>query len=402
MARGKGESSVFQRESTGLWHATIELPRGIDNKRRRKTITSKSKKVVLQKLKAMQKDLALHGDLETASLTVAEWATGWLKVAASQLAPNTVSGYRTVVENYIVPYLGSRRLDQLTPKHVRALTSLVQDLPKDRTLRDLPESEWPEDAVMLSSTYALLVHNTLSSCLKSAVNEGRLSANPCDLAVKPKKRVTAERAFTLEEAIQLLRYLSTHPDGVLWATYLLTGPRRGEVLGLEVERVTDILDLSWQLMTLTKKATEILPPDWEHRHLGGQLYLARPKSKAGWRTPPLVDPLATMLKTHIGDRTTGFVFLRDGKPWDPNDASAEWKMLLEDAGLPTDVKLHGLRHTAVDLMYAVGAPEHVITELIGHSSRAMTRAYRTRGDSVRQAQVLQDIGALLTPQKSLT
>lgn len=402
MARGKGESSVFQRESTGLWHATIELPRGLNNKRRRKTITSKSKAEVMRKLKKLQKELAVHGDLATSSQTVEQWVTYWLnEIAARNLAPNTVSGYRTVVTNFIVPYLGSRKLDQITADHVRGLHAAVQATPKQAALRDQPESTWPDDVEFLSSTYALLVHNTLSAALKTAVQEGKLSANPCDVVSRPKKAVTRERALSVDEAIHLLKFLATHPDGALWATFLLTGARRGEVLGLTIDRVSDVLDLSWQLMFLTKTASKTLPADWEHEKLDRGLYLARPKSKSGWRTPPLVDPLKSILERHIGKRTTGFVFLRDGRAWEPSAASAEWKTVLAAASLPTDVKLHGLRHTAVDLMYAVGAPEHVVSELVGHSSRTVTRAYRTRGDSERQAQVLRDLGELLTPQKSL-
>jgi len=43
----------------------------------------------------------------------------------------------------------------------------------------------------------------------------------------------------------------------------------------------------------------------------------------------------------------------------------------------TGVRLHDARHFTVDLLYAAGVPEVVAMELIGHSSIAMTRRYRS-------------------------
>jgi len=390
--RGKGEGSIYKRASDGMWCTSIELPVGLDGKRRRKVICRKDKTAVVKVLREQQAELAKHGDIATSSVILGKWADHWLEERAKKLAPNTVAGYRTAFKEYINPLLGGKRLDKLTPADVKRLHQVLGETPKDKALRG--ETDLPEDAEMLSTTYILLIHNALTGALKMAVREGKISANVCELVDRPTKRVTDEKALTLDDAVKLLLHLSTHEHGALWAAYMLTGARRGEIIGLEVDRVTDILDLSWQIQRV--KDIKNAPSNYERRHLEGSLYLVRPKSKAGWRTPPLVEPLRTILRRYIGDRTEGLVFLRDGRPWDPADASKEWKVLLREAGLPEDVKLHGARHTVVDLLYAAEIPEPVIMEIVGHSSRGVTRGYRSRGNSKQLTDAMNKMSKMLT------
>lgn len=391
MARGKGEGSLF-KNGAGLWEVRVELPGGLDGKRRRKVIRRKVKADAVAELRKLKAELAKTGDLATSSVTLEAWSAHWLEARAKILAPNTMTGYRTSFTEYINPLLGKRRLDKITPQDVKHMHEVLYATPKDKALREL--SDPPEGTAMLKSTYVLLIHNSLSGALKMAHREGKVSRNVCDLVDRPSINATDEKALTLEEAISLLMHIASHPNGAMWATFLFTGARRGEVTGLEVERVTDILDLSWQIQRI--KDIKSAPVNYEYRHLENRLYLVRPKSKAGWRTPPLVEPLATILRRHIGDRTEGLVFLRDGRPWDPADTSKEWKTLLHEAGLPDDVTLHGARHTVVDLLYEAGVPEPVIMEIVGHSSRAVTRSYRSKGNQKIVREALEKMSALVS------
>jgi integrase len=258
---------------------------------------------------------------------------------------------------------------------------------------------------MLSSTYTLLAHNALSTALKVAHREGRVTVNVCELVDRPEKRVTEQKALDVAEAVRLLKHLGKmldgedeqiKQDGALWASYILTGARRGEILGLEVDRVGDVLDLSWQLQRITDISKA--PASWEKRSLGGTLYLTRPKSKAGWRIIPLVEPLRSILLAQIEGQKSGLVFTRKGKPWDPDAATKAWAAVLADAGLPADVVLHGARHTTVELLYAAKVPEDIIQAIVGHSTRQMTRSYKTRTDSARLVEGMESLSALFRPQ----
>jgi len=411
-SRGKGEGAVYKRKD-GLWCISIELPAGLDGKRRRKVIARKDKVVVVEEMRKLQNELRKHGNLATSTTTVEKWMTHWMDdIAPLKIRPKTLAGYRTVVNGYIIPLLGKKRLEKLTATDVRKLHNVMQATPKDQELRgkspsDLPESSClrrdangehakhtgPHEVMMLSSTYALLAHNALSAALKVALREGKIHSNPCDLVDRPRKRVTEQKALDLPEAIRLLQHLAARDDRALWTTYLLTGARRGEILGLEADRVGDVLDLSWQLQRITDISKA--PADWEYRKLGGTLYLTRPKSRAGWRIIPLVEPLRSILRLHIGNQKEGLVFTRNGAPWDPDGASKAWSALLAEAELPSDVVLHGARHTTVDLLYEAGVPEAVISDIVGHSSRAVTRGYRSKGNTKQLESAMNRLTKLL-------
>jgi integrase len=405
--RGKGEGSIF-KDARGLWTAIVELPPK-DGKRRRKVIRSKDKRTVIAKLGDLQRDLKKRGDLPTADQTVAEWFYYWLdRIAAAEVRPKTLAGYRSAVLHHVIPEIGSVRLERLTAAHLRRVTDAAVEKGA-------------------ATSYALGIHRIMSSALEKARREGRIGENPATMTSAPRKSRPDIEAFTLDESLELLAQVVGRPDGIRWATSLLTAARRGEVLGLERDRVTSTLDISWQLQRIPwrhgcnpdpgRRAYEVAPcgakrgvdcdrrtlsapHDWEHRRLEGGLYLSRPKSSAGWRIIPLVDPLRSMLERHMAVTDPGphgLLFPRaDGRPIDPDQDSRAWRNLLAETGIERDVNQHGLRHTAIDLLYLAGVPEDVIQAIVGQSVLSVTRGYRTRGE-VQMERLRVGMSALSAP-----
>lgn len=381
--RGKGEGSVF-KDSRGLWNGVIELP-PLNGERRRKKIRRKNKKDLLEALAAAKSELQRLGDLPTSNQTVEQWFTYWLKQVAKEVRPNTLDGYQRTVQNHIIPAIGKVKLDKLTATHMRRVHDSII-------------------AKGLSSTTALLAHRTMSVSFKIAVREGRIGRNPAKLVSAPRKASVALEPLDLQEAIQFLAYASTDEEmGARWATSLLTGARRGEVIGLERDRVGDVLDLSWQLLRLKKTDTDgkpDVPADYEYRHLTGGLYLTRPKSSKSWRIIPLIDPLKSILEQHI-ERTPenewGLVFTKNGRPISPDADTKAWRVALTASGIMKNARLHDARHTAVDLLYAAGVPEDLIQEIVGHSDRATTQGYKSLRNRERLTGAMMQFSALFTP-----
>jgi integrase len=358
--RGKGEGSVYRR-SDNLWAASIELPPR-DGKRRRKVVSAKTKAEVLRKLHEAKKHLETRGDIHTDTLTVAQWFDVWMTdIATKTRRPKTVASYRSVVDRWVVPTIGKTRLDKVSPSTIRRVFTAMETEGK-------------------STTYMRNAHGIMSAAFKDAEREGRISRNPVELVHAPRKAATNLHALTPDEAATLLDLFSETPEGALWATFILTGARRGEVLGLEWDRVGDVIDLSWQLQRITAGAP--LPQGFEHRHLTDGFHLTRPKTRAGWRVIPLVDPLKSILDRYralVPENPHGLVFARpDGSPFDPDYVTKLWPQIREAAGIDKNVRVHDLRHTTVDLLYAAGVDETDIQQIVGHSSRAMSRAYKSQ------------------------
>jgi integrase len=60
-----------------------------------------------------------------------------------------------------------------------------------------------------------------------------------------------------------------------------------------------------------------------------------------------------------------------------------FRRLLAEAGLPSDVRFHDLRHTAGTLGLRQGMPLHAVSKMLGHADPAMTLR--------RYAHVLEDM-----------
>jgi integrase len=422
--RKQGEGAFFRVPADRTlplkyWQATLELP-STDGGRRRKFIRAKDQRDLVKKVEQAKKDFLVRGDLHTGDMTVTQWFTYWFtEVVVKNNRPKTVAGYKSVVFGHIIPTIGAVKLEKLTPAHVRKVTDAML-------------------AGGAASTYALNAHRIMSRSLEIALREGRVGRNVAKLMDAPRKSRADQEAFEIDEAIRVLDYVQ-HDNilGVRWAVAMLTGARRGEVIGLERDRVTDdTLDLSWQLQRIVwahgcgaptgkredtgrdlypcnrKRGTDCptrkldVPLDYDHRHIDGGLYWTRPKSHAGWRIIPLVSPLRGWLEGHMAttpENPWGLVFTtpdKDGnpRPIDPDQDTARWKTVLAETGIEKDVVLHGLRHTAVDLLYAAGVDEDLIPMIVGHSTRAMSRSYKTQSKA-QQARIrgaLEQMSALVS------
>ena len=377
--RAKGEGSVF-RDPRGYWCVSMELP-PLDGKRRSKLIRSKDGATAERKMTDFKVAMQARDEVALADPTVEDWSRYWMTTAVvPNVRPTTRLGYANIIDKHIVPVIGRTKLDSVTAAQVRRVG--------DRMV----------DELGFARSYSLYAYRVMSAAFEDAVRERFITFNPSKMIRPPRRPHVELEAFTADKAravLQRLRHDETW--GARWATSILTGARRGEVVGLEWDRVTDVLDLSWQLQRLPLDRTTtppklIAPADFEYRQLRGGLFLTRPKSKAGWRIIPLVEPLRSILEAHRESSPPnkfGLVFTDEGRPIDPDRDPKRWRESRVGYGITKNVRLHDLRHTAVDLMYEAGVPEDVIVEVIGHSARSMIRAYKSLGNRPRLTEAME-------------
>lgn len=407
--REKGTGSVYQRVSDDMWCATVELPRR-DGKRRRKVITRARKADVVAEKRRLDKELLRSGDLPTASPTVAAWMTLWLDtIAAPRLKPRTLTGYRGYIDRYIVPTLGRKRLDRLTPDHVR-------DLHRAIAAKDL------------SPTTALQAHRILAKALTDAMREGKVARNVATLLDAPTRARKVRPALSADDARALLLSVASDPQrAASWSIALLAGLRQGERLGLTRDMIDldrDILTVAWQVQRLRwdhgcgparpngarpcgrvrggscPQRVMPIPHDQEAIEVYGGLWMTRPKTMGSWRQVPIAPLLHDVLTRYLATATPGdhglILHRPDGHPIDPRDDSPAWDGALRAAGLP-DVPLHSARHTCATLLHALGVDEQTRMDILGHSSATTTQGY-THVTGPVAADAMGRLGALLAPR----
>lgn len=366
--------SVYHRASDDKWVGTIEAGWTERGTRRRITVTGKSESEVKTKLKEKKRQIAKDG-VPAAShrTTVKAWAEEWLEVRQRTVRPKPWATDASAVKKWIVPTIGHRRLDALTPADIRAVANAQRAADK-------------------STTTAKRTHTTLTGMLRAAILEGHNVPERVLLVAAPEIAVNDRDAMTIPEALAILREASFLPHGSRWAMAFLHGMRQAECLGLtrdSVDLERGLLRVEWQLQPLPyvdrrHKALGFRIPDgYEARHLTGAYHLTRPKSRKGFRVIPLVPAMREALAewlTLAPDNPWGLVWpTNDGLPADGKQDREEWYALQCTAGVGHPAGryyyTHEARHATATRLKEEGVDDHTITALLGHSSILTSRGY---------------------------
>ena len=123
--RANGEGSIFPYRNGYAAYVWVTTP---DGKRRRKWVYGKTRQDVHGKWLKLH-EATRRGSVPTSTPTLAEYMTYWLRevVVPPAYAPLTCATYETLTRLYILPGLGSKRLDKLTLRDVRSWLNKLRD-----------------------------------------------------------------------------------------------------------------------------------------------------------------------------------------------------------------------------------------------------------------------------------
>ncbi len=287
----------------------------------------------------------------------------WLEKQKGKVEQTTYIGYEQVIKGRLYKYFKAKKIKlvDLKPKH-------IQDF------FDLLFSEG------LSGNTIKHYRANISKALKSAVITEIIDSNPATKLEPIKVKEYTADYYTQDELLNLIEIIKTTEIELPVIIAGVYGLRREEVIGIK-----------WNAIDFKDKTLTI-------RHTVGRgkidgvtqfIFKDRSKSDSGYRTLPLFDFIADLLKeyknkyeenkkffgnTYVNDYSEYICLMENGELMKPGFLSQKFSEILDKNNL-RHIRLHDLRHSCGTLLVRNSVPLKDIQIWLGHSNFQTTLRY---------------------------
>lgn len=316
-------------------------------RRHRKVVTGKTKEAVRDNALEFVKQRLLN-EPQSDSRSTEVYLRQWHQIHSPTWSKRTVELYLGQMENHIIPAIGHVPLGDLRPHHIQRMMSDIA-------------------AKGLHAT-ANKCRRLLNSALKAAVESDLIPKNPV-VPVKPVKE--QPRPIHVPPAADIRKFLNSARDDRLYAAYLVlvtTGLRRGELLGLKWENLTETGVFVQQSLSLVDDTP----------------VLSELKTKSSRRFVSMDREVITTLEQHRqrqrkekadcgGSWTeTGLIFTtKIGTCIHPRNFRRSLDNAMRKAGV-TKTSIHAFRHAHASLLIGSGIDVKSVSTRLGHSKTSTT------------------------------
>lgn len=348
--RARGDGGLHWNEKRQRWIATAALGYDGRGKRVSKKAAGRTKTEAKEKLRALLRDhrdgLALGQD----GYTVRQAVEDWLAYGLTRDTGSTITKYRYLCDKHITPFLGARRLRDLSATEVDAwLADLSKTLSKSTTER---------------------VRGCLNRAVRRAMARDLVKRNVVELTEVPGGQPgRRSKSLTPSQADGVL--IETRPDRLhnYIVVSLLTGARTEELRALD-----------WDHVHLEDRPPYV--EVWRSVRQGGDTKTR--KSKRTLALPELclealrrqrVQQAAERLAAGDQWHDSGLVFTTAlGSAMDAANVRRDFRRALRlVSGIdPKDWTPRELRHSFVSLLSNAGLPVEQISQLVGHRGTTVT------------------------------
>lgn len=266
--------------------------------------------------------------------TFKEVADQWWEIEVEQLSPSTVRGYQNSTKR-AVEFFGDLPISDITTADItKYLHRIARQGFSKKTVKN--------HKIVVSR----IMHFATVECYIKH-NPARDAELPRNLAEKKRKAAPPSEEAAIKSAKDdpwMLPYFA-----------LMTGMRRGEILGLK-----------WSDIDLDRNIINVQRSVW---YDGSQPYIKNTKTEAGQRLIPILAPLKERILQEDIPNPNYYVF-GDEKPLTEKAYRHRYKMYKERVGITST--LHQLRKSFATAAVDANVPVDVLKEIIGHKDISTT------------------------------
>lgn len=350
------------------WHSTgLKVD---NNERKNNQIRKQAEKMLNEELVRVNAENSFSNKLNTiaknskySNMLFSDYMLEWLENIKPKVVQSTYIGYEQVVKGRLCPYFKSKKI-KLIDLRPRDIQDFINYLYKQR---------------LKGSTIAHYTSN-MNTALKEAVIAEIIPSNPMDRIESVKKEVYIPEFYTDDELIELIEVIKAQKLELPLTLGIIYGLRREEILGL-----------TWNAIDFKNKSITIRKTVGRGKYDGVTQFLIKdiPKNKSSYRTLPMFDFIADLLKkykekyklnekifgnTYITDYKDFICLMDNGELVKPDYVDRTFSRILKENGF-RHIRLHDLRHSCATLLLRNGVPLPEIQKWLGHSNIITTQRY---------------------------
>lgn len=299
------------------------------------------------------KHLSYSGtEITNDNIKLKDFAQKWIEFNSINKEYRTVDEYKTLINNYIVPTLGFKKIKDIKLYDIKELMKQMEHIP----------------------TTAKKTLQIVKRILNDAVDNDLIIKNVAQNVKAPKIMKNERLPLTLDEDNILLS--SNHKYAPFFILMRYTGMRREEIVPLTINDI----DLKEKTISINKAVTFI----------HNQPILKSTKNKKP-RTVPLLDIIYDLVKELVSNaikdkRILLFVKETDNKMLTESAIKRHLESFLNDLNKEHEMHFtcHQLRHSYCTMLYYADVKIKKAQELMGHSSADMVYDIYTHLDEKRE------------------